>query len=135
MKRCRAIGCNEVIANNDLNDFCLRCNTASNDPNLAHTGTHHEHEQESSGGDNDYWVAIINQPKRMAPYSAECEDLIEHFQMSFQEGEAFKAIWRNGMLRLGAGKPGDSHIRNAEKVEHFGHRMRVMEQKAIECPS
>lgn len=86
----------------------------------------------SSGSDNDYWVAHISHPKRLTPYTAECEDLIEHFQMSFQEGEAFKALWRNGMLRLGQGKPGDTHLRNAEKVRHFGERMEAMELRKIE---
>ena len=83
----------------------------------------------SSGGDNDYWIAEITNPKRLTPYKAECEDLIELFQMSFQEGEAFKALWRNGQMRIGNGKPGDSHLRNAEKVAHFGSRMVAMEQR------
>lgn len=83
----------------------------------------------SSGGDNDYWVANITDPKRLKPYKAECEDLIELFQMSFQEGEAFKALWRNGQMRIGKGKPDDSHLRNAEKVAHFGSRMVAMEHR------
>jgi len=83
----------------------------------------------SSGGDNDYWVAEITDPKRLTPYKAECEDLIELFQMSFQEGEAFKALWRNGQMRIGKGKPDDSHLRNAEKVAHFGARMVAMERR------
>lgn len=86
----------------------------------------------SSGGDNDYWIAEITHPKRLDPYKAECEDLIEHFQMSFQEGEAFKALWRNGMLRIGKGKPEDSNLRNAEKVSHFGKRMVVIEARKLE---
>jgi hypothetical protein len=85
--------------------------------------------QTSSGGDNDYWVAEIKNPKRLEPYKAECEDLIEHFQMTFQEGEAFKALWRKGQLRIGNGKPGDTLIRNSEKVEHFGKRMVAMENE------
>lgn len=90
--------------------------------------THTEH-YESSGGDNDYWVLHIDKPKRLPAYSVECEDVIEHLQMTFQEGEAFKALWRNGQLRLGNGKPGDSHYRNAQKVRHFGQRMEAMEEK------
>lgn len=84
--------------------------------------------QESSGGDNDYWIAEIKHPKRLDPYKAECEDLIEYFQMTFQEGEAFKALWRKGQMRIGNGKPGDTHLRNAEKVAHFGARMVVIEE-------
>jgi hypothetical protein len=84
---------------------------------------------ESSGGDNDYWIAKVTDPKRLQPYQAECEDLIELFQMTFQEGEAFKALWRKGQMRIGNGKPGDSHLRNAEKVSHFGNRMVAIEQR------
>jgi hypothetical protein len=87
--------------------------------------------QESSGGDNDYWVADITDPKRLAPYKAECEDIIEHFQMSFQEGEAFKALWRNGAMRLGKGKHGHIHHPKAEKVSHMGKRMEVIEKRKV----
>ena len=86
-----------------------------------------QQKQESSGGDNDYWIAQVNSPKRLEPYSAECEDLIELFQMTFQEGEAFKALWRKGQMRIGNGKPGDTLLRNSEKVYHFGGRMVAME--------
>ena len=86
-----------------------------------------QHKQESSGGDNDYWIARIDNPKRLEPYSAECEDLIELFQMTFQEGEAFKALWRKGQMRIGNGKPGDTLLRNSEKVFHFAGRMVAME--------
>lgn len=85
----------------------------------------------SSGGDNDYWVAHIYNPKRLEPYSAECEDLIEHFEMTFQEGEAFKALWRKGQMRIGNGKPGDTHLRNAQKVRHFGARMEAIEERKL----
>jgi len=86
-----------------------------------------QQKQESSGGDNDYWIAQVKSPKRLEPYSAECEDLIELFQMTFQEGEAFKALWRKGQMRIGNGKPGDTLLRNSEKVYHFGGRMVAME--------
>lgn len=95
------------------------------------SGPFHERSQESSGGDNDYWVARISHPKRLEPYDAECEDLIEHFQMTFQEGEAFKALWRKGQARIGKGKPGDSPLRNAQKVRHFGVRMEAMEERKL----
>lgn len=96
-----------------------------------------KNKKESSGGDNDYWIAKITNPKRLEPCEVECEDLIELFQMTFQEGEAFKALWRNGQMRIGMGKPDDSHLRNAQKVRHFGGRMEVIEERhiaAIEAP-
>ena len=93
---------------------------------IGHNGATGEHY--SSGGDNEYWVVQVKSPKRLKPYSAECEDLIELFQMTFQEGEAFKALWRKGQMRIGNGKPGDTLLRNSEKVFHFGGRMVAMEQ-------
>ena len=84
---------------------------------------------QSSGGDNDYWVATIADPKRLDPYKAECEDLIEHFQFTFAEGNAFKALWRMGMDRAAEGKPGDTPLRNAEKVAYYGQRMVAKERK------
>jgi len=94
---------------------------------LGLTGDEGKQEHHSSGSDNDYWIAQVNSPKRLEPYSAECEDLIELFQMTFQEGEAFKALWRKGQMRIGNGKPGDTLLRNSEKVYHFGGRMVAME--------
>ena len=78
---------------------------------------------ESSGGDNDYWLVDIQKPKRLSPCKVECEDVIQALNMTFGEGEAFKAIWRNCAARKGNGKPGDTAKRNAEKVIHYGHYM------------
>jgi hypothetical protein len=131
MNFCKTIGCNnEVDVMKDL-DFCNKClnKPASNDLQFnpsSDTKTASE-QQQSSGGDNEYWIAHVSHPKRLEPYMAECEDLIELFQMTFQEGEAFKALWRKGQMRIGKGKPGDTLIRNSEKVYHFGGRMVAME--------
>lgn len=86
----------------------------------------------SSGGDNDYWLIPVPHPKRLEPYTAEAEDIIEALGMSFQEGEAFKAIIRKCKARMGQGKPGDTALRNAEKVAHFGARMVAIETRALE---
>lgn len=84
---------------------------------------------ESSGGDNNYWLLEIKDPKRLEPYIVECEDIIEALEMTFQEGEAFKAIWRKAGQRVGNGKPGNNALRDAEKVAHFGKRMVVIEER------
>ena len=78
----------------------------------------------SSGGDNDYYVADITNPKRLEPCRVECEDVIQALGMTFGQGEAFKAIWRDAAARMGNGKPGDTAIRNAEKVIHYGEYMK-----------
>jgi len=86
-------------------------------------------ERQSSGTDNDYWLVGISDPKRLDPYDVECEDIIEALNMTFQEGEAFKAIWRKAGQRLGNGKPGNTALRDAEKVAHFGQRMVAIEKR------
>lgn len=138
MKPCKTIGCNNQSPKGD--DYCVLCENKMQsllNPNAPSANEDapisFQRPDTSSGGDNDYWVAFIAQPKRLEAYSAECEDLIEHFQMTFQEGEAFKALWRKGQMRVGNGKPGDTHLRNAQKVRHFGTRMEVMETRALEC--
>ena len=77
----------------------------------------------SSGGDNDYYVVKIKHSKRFSPCTIECEDVIRALNLDFFEGEAFKSIWRKATDRLGNGKPGDSALRNAQKVQHYGSRM------------
>jgi len=80
-------------------------------------------EKESSGGDSNYYLAHITHPKRLDPHITECEDIIRALDMTFDEGEAFKAIWRNAAMRLGGGKLGDSAVRNGEKTQHYGGGM------------
>lgn len=138
MQECRALGCDNYTHNRG--DFCISCLEAVADnlipyivPELeaqAASGPKSDSNKDvSSGGDNDYWVARIAHPKRLEPYDAECEDLIEYFQMSFAEGNAFKALWRMGMDRVAQGKPGDTPLRNAQKVAYYGARMEVMEER------
>lgn len=89
-----------------------------------------------SGLDNDYYLAYVKHPKRdeLTAYIAECEDIIRALDMTFDEGEAFKAVWRNAALRMGAGKEGDSQLRNAEKVEHYGRGMGIHQRYARDIP-
>lgn len=80
----------------------------------------------ASGGNNDYYVLDIPHPKRLTPYRAECEDIIEALGMTFSEGNAFKALWRSCAARtLGKVKPGsDPHgIYDAEKLAYYGQRV------------
>lgn len=141
MKRCLSVSCPAPAVTG--RDFCTNCESLI-PPDVAHQYTLSDRKQvgsahscdgletdASSGGDNDYWVAHIHDPKRLDPYSAEAEDLIEHFQFSFAEGNAFKALWRMGMDRVASGKPGDTPLRNAEKVAYYGERMVVAEQRKL----
>jgi hypothetical protein len=125
MRKCKTINCTWGIPTDISEDFCSECRPRINKESANDNAT-------TSGADNDYWVAHIKDPKRVEPCSIECDDLIEHFQMNYQQGEAFKAQWRDGMLRIGMGKPGDSHIRNAEKAHYYAGRNLVVEQRKLD---
>ncbi len=92
--------------------------------------------EEKSGSDVSYYVVKVGSPKRLDPYSAECEDIIEALGMTFAEGCAFKAIWRSCAARtLGKRKTGQDEygVYDAEKVVYYGNRMvaaRLAEVKA-----
>ena len=81
---------------------------------------------ELTGGNVNYYVLHVAEPKRLAPYTTECEDIIEALGMTFAEGCAFKAIWRSCAARtLSKHKQGEdpTGIYDAEKVKYYGARM------------
>jgi len=91
-----------------------------------------EKKGEFTGGNVNYYLVDIKQPKRLDPYKAEAEDIIEALGMTFAEGCAFKAIWRSCAARsLGVLKAGmDAHgVYDAEKVKYYSERMLAQRQK------
>lgn len=78
-----------------------------------------------SGGLNNYYVVTIKNPQRkeQEPYQAECEDIIQALGMTFDEGCAFKALWRNAAARMGNGKPGNETLYDCEKLVHYSNRL------------
>lgn len=84
-----------------------------------------------SGGRNNYYLALVSQPQRetQSPYQAECEDIIQALEMTFDEGCAFKALWRTAAARLGEKKPGHSSVYDAEKMVHYSNRILKKEQQ------
>lgn len=78
-----------------------------------------------SGGRVNYYLVKVEDPQRedQGPYQAECEDIIHALGMTFDEGCAFKALWRSANARKGNGKPGNEALRDAEKVVHYGGRL------------
>lgn len=87
---------------------------------------------EYTGKDVSYYIVRIESPKRLEPYDAECEDIIEALGMTFAEGCAFKAIWRKCAARtLGIAKAGyKGGLYDAEKAEYYGARMVAAELRA-----
>jgi hypothetical protein len=90
-------------------------------------------EPEYTGKDVSYYLVDIKTPKRLAPYKAECEDIIEALGMTFAEGCAFKAIWRKCAARtLGAAKAGyKGGLYDAEKTQYYGGRMVAAEERNL----
>lgn len=79
---------------------------------------------EPSGGLNNYWLVTVENPQRGgAPYQAEADDIIFALNLTFDEGEAFKAIWRSATARLGYGKPDNTPLYNAQKLVHRAKRI------------
>lgn len=82
---------------------------------------------EYTGGSSSYYKVFVKNPTTLVdPYEAECNDIIEALEMTFAEGNAFKAIWRKAKARQGVKKKGyDSGVYDSEKVIFFGERMLV----------
>lgn len=78
-----------------------------------------------SGGLNNWYVVPVKHPQRkeQEPYQAECEDIIQALGMTFDEGCAFKALWRNAAARMGNGKPGNTPVYDCEKLVHYSNRI------------
>lgn len=85
-----------------------------------------------SGGLNNWYVVPVKNPQRkeQEPYQAECEDIIQALGMTFDEGCAFKALWRNAAARMGNGKPGNTAVYDAEKLVHYAERILAKERIA-----
>lgn len=66
---------------------------------------------ELSGADGAYYDITLADGRRVS-----CNDVIDALGMSFNRGEAFKALWRMGR------KPGTPAIYDAEKVGYYGQR-------------
>ena len=87
-----------------------------------------------SGGLNNWYVVPVKHPQRIEqePYQAECEDIIQALGMTFDEGCAFKALWRNAAARMGNGKPGNTSVYDCEKLVHYANRILAKEKIAEE---
>jgi hypothetical protein len=80
---------------------------------------------ESSGGPVSYYLVQVSNPNQgNERYQAECGDIIEALGMNFNEGCAFKALWRSAAARtLNVHKKGGDTKYDAEKVIFYGKRI------------
>lgn len=84
---------------------------------------------ENSGAHAKYYELTIQRPKSGGDaYKAECQDIIEALKMDFNEGNAFKALWRRAAARLGNVKKGNEDpLYDAQKIKFYGTR--ILEQE------
>ena len=80
--------------------------------------------QEYTGGSSSYYkVAVTNPVSGNDPYEVECQDVIESLDMSFSEGNIFKAIWRICAAKQGKVKKGYvDGVYDLEKIIFFAQR-------------
>lgn len=89
---------------------------------------------EKTGGNVNYYLVDIVDPKRLEPYRAECEDIIEALGMTFAEGCLFKAIWRSCAARtLSLHKEGQDKagIYDAEKAVYYAARVLAVRKGSL----
>jgi hypothetical protein len=81
-----------------------------------------------------YYRVHVDEPiaPDVAPYTAECADIIEALGMTFNEGEAFKALWRLAAARQGRTKAGGKGLQyDADKAAHYGARVAVHTRRRL----
>lgn len=80
---------------------------------------------EISGGRVNYYLVQVPFPQReeQKPYQAECEDIMDALELTPDEANIFKEIWRTARQRQGTGKLGNTPVRAAEKMVHYSGRI------------
>ena len=76
----------------------------------------------TGGSVNYYTVKVKDQP-------VECGDIIDALELTFNEANIFKEIWRTANARLGNGKPGNTALRGAEKIAYYANRILEAEKQ------
>lgn len=137
---CNTKNCSNHCALNDM--YCTPCRqtriVAGNEALIRTQNTRAsdratvDTDGELSGGDVNYYLLKIEDPKRLAPYECEAEDIIEALEMTFSEGNVFKALWRSCAMRVrGHGKRGaDEHgVYDGDKIAYYGERTKVVRRR------
>lgn len=82
-------------------------------------------ETEVKGGRVNYYLVRVDHPQRenQPPYVAECEDIGDALELTPDEMNIFKEIWRSANARKGNGKPDHKAKYGAEKIVHYAGRI------------
>lgn len=88
-----------------------------------------------TGGNVNYYLINVPNPKKLSPYVVEVEDIIEALNMEFAEGTILKSLIRLCKLKQGLGKPGSTQKYEAEKIKYYADRVLVKTQRKakIDC--
>lgn len=78
---------------------------------------------ENSGGSCDYYIVDVECPQHLKPYKAECGDIVDALQLTPNEANIFKEIWRTANARKGKRKKGNTTLRAAEKIQFYANRI------------
>ena len=79
--------------------------------------------EEHTGGSSSYYDLKIGTT------TIKCLDIIEGLNMSYNEGNVFKAVWRIAAAKQGKCKKGNNKYYDSEKIVFFGERL-LQEHKA-----
>lgn len=88
--------------------------------------------EEYTGGSVRYYTCSVTHPinEEADPYDAECIDIIDALEMTPNEANAFKAVWRRAAARLGKSKKGYTDgLYDAEKIVFYGQRLVDLEER------
>jgi hypothetical protein len=85
--------------------------------------------KKATGSDVNYYLIEVLHPKFGVVCVVEVEDIIEFLDMRFAEANVFKALVRLAKLRQDLGKPGSSHMYEAEKIVYYSARTSAKAQK------
>ena len=77
-----------------------------------------------NGSNGSYYEVDCVSHKDGREYMVECQDIIDALQMTFNEGNTFKSLWRLAAARLGKVKgDGGKELYDAQKVAFYGKRV------------
>jgi len=95
---------------------------------VKHAGPQeYKHPERKSGGSNNYYRVSVNEPTsdNIAPYVAECNDIIEALDLRSAEANVLKAIWRIAAWRKGWQDKHQPEY-DSEKIQFFSRRIRIL---------
>jgi len=82
---------------------------------------------ENSGLSCSYYEIGVDEPhlfhRGKTPYTAECGEIMSALNMTIEEQNIFKELFRTAAARKGKEKEGNNPLRAAEKIVFFANRI------------